>query len=202
MPCNHKFSTDLDISYTDWEVKTLFIGTFNPGWASCGNNYAPWFYGRTARNEFWSILPKAHNEPSLISGKREDWLKFCKTKGIAVTDIIKSLRNADENLREHREIICKFQDDDFASFDIELTNIPAILEQHPSIQQVCITRQTLGLIWNNCFAPTINWINANKPRKIKLLFLRSPSRGARKGVVGPFAEFVAVRWKQQGYTML
>ncbi len=201
MPCQHKFSADLDISYADWKVKTLFIGTFNPGWEICQNNYATWFYGRTARNEFWSILPKAHGEASLIAGNREEWLKFCKRNGIAITDIIKSLKDADESLRERRDIICKFKDDDFAQFDIEVTDIPTILEKHPNIKQVCITRQTLGRIWNNCFNEAFEWIHTNRDRNIKLLLLRSPYRGARKGVVGTFSEFVSSRWKEQGYTI-
>lgn len=199
MPCKHKFAADLDLGYVDWEVKTLIIGTFNPEWKSCKNNSAQWFYGRTTRNEFWSILPKVHGEPSLLTGHRSQWLEFCKRNGLAITDIIRSLKNADENVASHREVICKFKDDDFAQFDIEVTDIPSILEKHPSIKQLCLTRQTLGPIWNQCFADTFKWINSNRARNINSRFLRSPSRGARKGVVGPFADFVANRWKEQGY---
>jgi len=58
MACDHKFIEDLTIQYADWTVRTLFVGTFNPGWTEC-NNAAQWFYGRK-RNEFWCILPKIH----------------------------------------------------------------------------------------------------------------------------------------------
>ncbi|MEY4604366.1 MAG: hypothetical protein RIT43_1658, partial [Bacteroidota bacterium] len=68
MPCNHKFIKDLQLQYVDWEVKTLFIGTFNPEWEECASNYAQWFYGRTQRNDFWCILPTVHGTNSLISG--------------------------------------------------------------------------------------------------------------------------------------
>lgn len=30
MACNHKFENDLQLQYVDWDVKTLFIGTFIP----------------------------------------------------------------------------------------------------------------------------------------------------------------------------
>jgi hypothetical protein len=51
MSCDHRFKTDLMIEYADWDVHTLFIGTFNPCWES-KNNYANWFYGRTSNNGF------------------------------------------------------------------------------------------------------------------------------------------------------
>ncbi len=198
MPCNHKFSNDLLIDYVDWEVHTLFIGTFNPCWQSCNNN-ASWFYGRTSRNEFWCILPKIHENISLINGNRTIWLEFCRRNSLAITDILASLNDADEDDIEHKKSICNFKDDELNQFENTITDIPRILETHLTIKQVCITRQGLPIFWHECFEDTLNWIQNNPARNISIRFLRSPSRGARRGVVGNFCDFIANRWMEQGY---
>lgn len=197
MPCNHKFINDLQLQYVDWEVKTLFIGTFNPEWEVCLNN-AQWFYGRTQRNDFWCILPTVHNANSLIGGDRNIWIDFCRENSLAITDVIESI-DADINNEEHRVAICNFKDEEFVNFEFTLNNITRILDSHPSINQICITRQTLGDFWEECFMDTIQYIDHHPERNIELKLLRSPSRGARKGVVGNFCQFVADRWIAQGY---
>ncbi len=199
MPCHHKFINDLQLQYVDWEVKTLFIGTFNPGWSVCPNNNADWFYGRTQRNEFWCILPTVHLEASLLNGNRNNWIDFCRKNNIAVTDILESINNADPANEAHKQAICRFKDDELAQFDVTINDIPAILENHPSIKQICVTRQTLPPFWENCFTNLVQYINQNPQRQIEVRYLRSPSRGARNGVVGPFCQFVAGRWIEQGY---
>lgn len=40
MPCNHKCIKDLQLEYVDWEVKSVFVGTFNPEWEKYASNYA------------------------------------------------------------------------------------------------------------------------------------------------------------------
>jgi hypothetical protein len=45
-------------------------------------------------------------------------------------------------------------------------------------------------------------IENHPERNIRIKYLRSPSRGARKGIVGIFCDFVANRWLEQGYEML
>ena len=96
MACEHKFIADLQLQYVDWEVKTIFIGTFNPDWKECANNNATWFYGRTQRNEFWEILPLIHKQPSLIDGDRNSWSEFCRKNKIAITDILSRINDADQ----------------------------------------------------------------------------------------------------------
>jgi hypothetical protein len=200
MSCNHKFINDLQLQYVDWEVKTLFIGTFNPEWNECQNNNAQWFYGRTQRNDFWCILPSIHGNESLIQGDRNLWIEFCRKNSIGITDIIESI-DADIQNASHRNAVCNFKDDELPNFEITLNNIPLILERHKSIKQICITRQTLIDFWEDCFIDTLQYIDQHPQRNIKLKLLRSPSRGARKGVVGNFCEFVARRWREQGYTL-
>ena len=195
MACNHKFMTDLALDYVDWSPKTLFIGTFNPEW-NLGNNYAEWFYGRTQRNSFWCILPNIFGEKSLLSGNRSAWISFCGKHQIAITDILVSI-NANEQNQKHREVISKFKDDDLEQFEVSINDIPALLKKFPSIKQVCITRQTLDGFWGTQLQETITFLN--KQHNIRLLPLRSPSRGARRGVVGDFCEFISKRWQEQGF---
>jgi hypothetical protein len=200
MACQHKFHKDLQLQYVDWEVKTLFIGTFNPGWQECPNNNADWFYGRTQRNEFWCILPTIHQMGSVLNGNRAAWIKFCSEHNIAITDILESIDNADPTIEEHRNIICKFKDDALEDFDVTVNDIPRILENHSNIKQICITRQQpLPDFWEDCFIDMYDYINKHPERAIQIKYLRSPSRGARKGVVGPFCNFVSARWLHQGY---
>lgn len=198
MPCNHKFINDLQLDYVDWNVKTLFIGTFNPGWIRCPNNYANWFYGRTNRNEFWKILPIIYHQEPLLNGNRNIWIEFCRQNEIAITDIIESI-DAEENNPEHLHIICRFRDDQLGNFNNTINDVPAILDKFKSIKQICITRQTLTPFVENCFADTFQYINNHPERNFILNRLRSPSRGAINGVVGEFGEFVAQRWLEQGY---
>jgi len=198
MSCVHKFFNDLQLQYVDWTPKTLFIGTFNPEWTECKNNYAEWFYGRTLHNEFWCILSKVYNQPSQISGNRSSWIEFCRKNNIAVTDILSSIE-VDVADEIQRAAVCKFKDDDIANFEVAVNNIPEILRNFPSIKQVCITRQTLSEFWEDCFMDTLQYRDCHLEQDISLKFLRSPSRGARKGVVGNFCDFVANRWVQQGF---
>jgi hypothetical protein len=200
MACVHKFINDLQLQYVDWKPKTLFIGTFNPGWSECQNNNANWFYGRTQRNEFWCILPTIHGHLSLLGGDRVIWIDFCRKNGIAVTDILEEIVDANPMDNEHRQIICKFKDDALEDFEVRINDIPRILENHKSIKQICITRQQpLPDFWDDCFIPLFQYLDENPQRQIEVKYLRSPSRGARRGVVGNFCDFIANRWVQQGY---
>lgn len=199
MACLHKFHDDLNLNYVDWEVRTLFIGTFNPGWPECANNTAEWFYGRTSRNAFWCILPKCHNHPSLLNGNRGVWIDFCSQYGLAITDIITELNTANPNNLVHQNRICSFKDEYLNQFQPVLTNIPRLLEKHPTINRIFITRKVMTNDMQTWLIPTMNWIQANPQRDIRLINLRSPSRGARRGIVGDFCETVKNIWIGQGY---
>ena len=178
MACEHKFINDLQLQYIDWKPKTLFIGTFNPIWKECENNYADWFYGRVSKNEFWCILPKIHINQSLINGNRKDWIEFCRKNHIAITDIIKSVPNANLQIEAHKKAICKFKDNDLANFEFEINNIPNILEKNKSIKQICITRKTLSAFWENCFQDLIEYVH--KHPEITLRFLSATPKSCRR----------------------
>jgi hypothetical protein len=200
MACNHKFIDDLQLQYVDWSPKTLFIGTFNPEWSECDNNNAQWFYGRIQRNEFWCILPKIFGHPSLLTYNRESWISFCRKNEIAITDILSTI-DAEIDNPSHLNAICKFKDDDISNFDVTVNSIPTILDAFPSIKQICITRMSFNEFWEDCFMDTIQYIQTHPERNLKLKYLRSPSRGARRGVTGNFCEFVSNRWIEQGFAI-
>jgi hypothetical protein len=46
----HQFKTS-SFSKPNWEIKLLFIGTFNPE----GGESVPYYYGRN-KNKFWELL--------------------------------------------------------------------------------------------------------------------------------------------------
>lgn len=197
MACNHRFQNDLQLGYANWEVRTLFIGTFNPAWLIPNNN-AEWFYGRVARNDFWGILPTIHTGETLSVKDPQQWKTFCQVHHIGITDIISSLVDAEESNPIHVEKVKKFRDQDLATFEILINNIPLILEQHPSIKQICLTRKTLPKPWKKLFQPTFDWVANHPERNIQIKLLRSPSRGARRGVTGNFTTFISNHWKEVG----
>ena len=198
MPCNHKFLEDLTIEYANWKVHTLFIGTFNPGWAECNNN-ANWFYGRVARNDFWCILPNIHEQISLINGNRNDWIDFCRRNNLAITDIITSLVNVDVNDPIHRQCVCKYTDAALAQITNTKTDVIQILELHPTIKQICFTFLHLPAFLTHWFDELNNWILNHPEREISVIFLYSPSRGARNGLIGSLCNAKRNRWLQDGY---
>ncbi|WP_146141494.1 hypothetical protein [Spirosoma oryzae] len=83
-----------------------------------------------------------------------------------------------------------------------MNNVPEILERHESIKQIVVTRQTTDTFWENCFHDTFSWIHQHPEREINVRRVRSPSRIARRGVVGDFCEFVANKWIEQHYSLL
>lgn len=100
MSCEHRF---LDELIPIWKIEYLFIGTFNPKWNKTNNN-ADYFYGRS-KNQFWCILPNVFNSPCLIAKTKEEKKAFLKKHKIGITDIIKSISNADESNEYHNELI-------------------------------------------------------------------------------------------------
>lgn len=122
---NHKFR------YTDLEVleqnpltgnyHLLIVGTFN---ADIPDNEAVWFYGRP-ENEFWCLLPRMMNDPTLHPIDRNEplvelsqvWRNYCREKRIIIVDIFKEVfpeihghgDNELDHLQEHEFIAFNFQ---------------------------------------------------------------------------------------------
>ena len=141
MACTHKFYNNLNLDNLNFKPETLIIGTFNPEWPL--DNYADWFYGRTNNNYFWNVLPRIYNEPSLSNENSNSWKNFCMDKKIAITDLIASINDAEQNNINHFNIISNFKDKEFESEfnDFEFTDIINLLKTHNRIKSVYFTRQ-------------------------------------------------------------
>jgi hypothetical protein len=175
MPCKHKFIDDLNLDNLGYDPTTLIVGTFNPSWPA--NNQAEWFYGRTARNYFWDVLPRLYGEASLINATHIEWKAFCKKYKIAITDLIFTIDDADEDNTVHQGLLGGFADNVIANDfnDYTFTDIVTLIQNHPSIDNVYLTRGN-DPFWNALWNPISLHCQANDKRCIKLV---TPSKNAR-----------------------
>jgi hypothetical protein len=73
---------------TDWKVKHLFLGTFNPE----GGKIVPYYYARE-KNLFWNILSHLFQEN--FNPYSADFFELLHKHGIACIDMIQSLEKID-----------------------------------------------------------------------------------------------------------
>lgn len=156
MACIHKFHQYLNLNNLDFEPTTLIVGTFNPGWDGLNNN-AGWFYGRThdehgnQNNNFWDVLPRLYNEPSLINANPQEWRQFCSRKQIGITDLIAKIEDANPNNPDHVQLMTGFADDDISNnfHDFDAVNLVRIVRRNPSISNIYVTRGISEAFWRN-----------------------------------------------------
>ena len=144
MPCLHKFYEELYLENISYKPETLIIGTFNPAWPE--TNHAQWFYGRTHNsngtqsNNFWDVLPRIYegDSASLIQATPLEWKNFCMRNKIAITDLIYSIDDADENNPLHISCLGTYDDKKIAELfsDHIPVNVNRILTKVTSIRYV------------------------------------------------------------------
>jgi hypothetical protein len=177
MVCLHKFADDLSLERLNFEPNTLIIGTFNPGWDKL-NNTATWFYGRTRNNYFWDVLPRVYGQPDLRLKNHHDWKAFCHRNNIAMTDLIHSIDDADDNNPDHIAYLSSYRDDliarQFKHFIY--VDIPGILARHKTIKHVYLTRSIKDVFWWRRWQPIVSYCERHG---IKAQTLLTPSGGAR-----------------------
>lgn len=177
MPCNHKFIDYLNLKRLDFEPTVLIVGTFNPTLSE--GNQAEWFYGRTRNNYFWDVLPSLYGVASLRKGATPtDWKQFCHNHKIAITDLITSIEDADENDPQHVKHLKGYRDSAIAHQfkDIKPTDIVGLLKQHPTIQHVYLTRQEGIPYFDGLWQPIEDYCRQTGVSAQKLL---TPSGNAR-----------------------
>ena len=206
MSCKHKFYNYLDIAGLNFEPTTLVVGTFNPEWPE--NNTADWFYGRTANNYFWDVLPRLYGEQSLINATPAEWKQFCHDKHIAITDLISSIDDAMPEDIKHSKILGGFSDDaiEHNFDDINYVNIVQLLRLHPTIKQVYFTRGLTDAFWRHLWNPVAHYCNRNDIRERKLL-TPSPDSALYQyeayntqnpGAQMPtLADYILMRWREE-----
>ena len=205
MPCDHKFKTYLELERIDFKPTSLIVGTFNPAWPAA--NTDEWFYGSTANNFFWDVLPRLYAEKSLINARPAAWKQFCQSKQIAITDIISSIDDAGNDNAEHIKILAGFADkaivynfDDFV-----FVNIVQVLQRHPSIKNVYFTRGITEAFWRHLWNPVMQYCSLNGLHERRLL---TPSANAlyqqgaynneNPGNMIPLLEdYILMKWQQE-----
>ena len=169
MPCENKFKSYLNLDRIDFLPKTLIVGTFNPAWPV--SNPAEWFYGRTANNFFWDVLPRLYHETSLINEAPGVWKQFCHNKKIAITDLICSIEDAEPDNPDHAKKLGGYSDNAIIhNFeDFGYINIVQLLKQHSTIENVYLTRGISDLFWRHLWNPVMHYCNHNNIYERKLL---------------------------------
>ncbi len=199
MACLHKFTEDLSLEHLRFQPTTLIIGTFNPGWDKL-NNPATWFYGRTRNNYFWDVLPRLHWQSSLRNAGIKEWKAFCHQNKIALTDLIYSIDDADENNPDHVAYLSSYRDDLITQYFKCFTyiDIPGILAKHKTIKHIFLTRSINGTFWRQRWQPIVNYCEKHS---IKAQTLLTPSGGARfqmpKDENLSLGDFILQEWQRK-----
>jgi hypothetical protein len=206
MPCNHKFKDQLNLTHLDYEPTTLIVGSFNPEWPA--SNTAEWFYGRTASNCFWDILPRLYGEASLIDATHVEWKQFCKEKQIAITDLISAIDDAEETNPEHAKMLGGFSDRaiEHNFEDFSYVNIVEILKQHPTIKNVYITRGVTDAFWRHIWNPVAHYCSTHKLHERKLLKPAGEDTSYQhqaynklhsENAIARLEDYLLMRWQQE-----
>lgn len=144
MACKHRFIEQL---FPDWELEYLFVGTFNPSWNFNNASQADYFYGRS-RNNFWCILPKVFGGESLKNNTLQHKLSYIKHKKIGITDIVKTVINADEQKQQDiKNLTSGFSDNILNRYELEFNteSIKTLIEKNSkTLKGVYLTRSTLN----------------------------------------------------------
>ena len=199
MVCIHKFARDLSLERLYFQPSTLVVGTFNPGWNHLINS-AGWFYGRTHNNYFWDVLPRIYGHASLREAPISVWKDFCRQNRIALTDLIASIDDANEDNPDHLAYIASFRDDLIARHFKRLTlvNIPQLLAQHDSIRQVYLTRGINDRFWRQLWQPVSSY---SQHHGIHCQNLLTPSGSARfcvpKDAGISLSDYIFKQWQEK-----
>jgi len=158
---------DLNLENLDFQPTTLIVGTFNPTWPE--NNQAQWFYGRTQNNYFWDVLPRLYGEQSLLNANPDEWKQFCSRHKIAITDLISCI--GDANRPENDAAMGGYSDERIANdfHEHNFVNIVALLEDHPTIKNVYLTRGNAPTFWARLWRPIRRYCNLQKLHENTLL---------------------------------
>lgn len=220
MACLHKFHDYLNLSkgyinpqldYLDFQPATLLVGTFNPSWPD--GNIAEWFYGRLRNNYTWDVLPRLFNHQHNLRIKphnnHNEWKSFCANNGVALTDIISCINDADPNNEEHQDVLRTYLDSSIADYfeDFTFTDIIGILDKFPSIQNVYLSRQDGIALFDEQWKFIEQYSIEHPERKMHIIKLLTPSASARFQIREykqahpndrtPLRNFIYSSWLQQ-----
>lgn len=213
MPCQHKFHSYLnlnkgylnpELNKLDFEPTTLIVGTFNPAWPL--TNEAEWFYGRTKNNYFWEVLPRVYGKESLINATHTEWKSFCYSNKIAITDLIFSIEEANEENKDHLKMMGGYSDSAIKGFkNNKETGIVSVLTEHPNISNVYLTRGIGDTYWKKLWKPIKDYCELHN-KSCKTLLTPSGYAFYQHGSwnknnphakIDKLEDFILKRWKEQ-----
>lgn len=182
MACQHRFlgKHQPNSLLPNWEFDYLFIGTFNPAWNFNTGESAPYFYGRTRNNYFWDLVPDIWDNRKMRKSNANEWETFLQQKRIGITDIIKVIQDADNNIQQHIDWLqdksdtglVKFQNIEWNTTEI----LPIINTAEKKLKGIFITNQKAP---DNIEAQIQIIEQAALQNNIPFVRLITPSGGAR-----------------------
>ena len=89
----HQFSNQNELYFPSWEIKHLFLGTFNPE----GGEIVNYYYGRP-KNQAWPLLSEIFKME--LNPNRADFFRLLKEKKIACMDLIHSVEYEQEKMNQ------------------------------------------------------------------------------------------------------
>lgn len=186
---DHKFRySDLEVledNPQQGKYHLLVVGTFN---AAIEDNEASWFYGRP-ENEFWCLLPRMMNEPTLHPVDRDEpveeltalWKQFCRDKKIIIVDFFKAVHkeltnHSDKELKELNE-------NEYTAFDFK--------KAFASAQFDAVLFTWVGMDNNRLTLLKNQYIDFFEPKGSRIMHLLTPSLAYAKP-----RNFKLAQWKR------
>lgn len=187
MKIEHQFLNE-NYFIPNWEVKFLFIGTFNPN----GGEKVKYFYGRKA-NYLWNVLSKIFEDEfnPYKEDKSKNFFKIISKHGIACVDLIKFV-DFDENKFDKSRILGKgYKDSSIINTKVERSyNTEAILNlinKYPNIKVFSTWGRGSNLKeWKNEVEQIPNLVN-----------LVSPSRAAKVPKGERKFDYIINKWAEK-----
>lgn len=187
---DHKFrKSDLEFLENNppsGKFHLLVVGTFN---ASIEGNNATWFYGRP-ENEFWCLLPRMMNEPTLHPVDRDEpieelnglWKQFCVDKQIIIVDLFKAVH---KELTNHSDKeLEQLNEDEYTPFDFETAFADT------QFDTVLFTWK--GMARNRLTVLKNQYIESFQPKGSRILHMLTPSLAYSKPRI-----YKLKQWRQQ-----
>jgi len=151
--------------------------------------------------------PRLYGVESLINGTPEEWKAFCKKHKIALTDLIRIIDDANEDNLEHHQLLRGYADNVIANdFNVyTFTDIVGLLQNHPKIENVYLTRGTGETFWRRLWRPVVQYSNHHNKYERKLL---TPSRYAfyqhgrhnnqyPNDIIPLLNDFIFIKWENE-----
>ncbi len=170
----------------DWNIKHLFLGTFNPA----GGEYVRYYYGRR-KNQTWPVLAKIFEDDRLMHKSEDsDFFNSLKENGIACMDLIK---NIEFNETEKECILGRgYSDSKIINNEVKREYLIDEILRVIEANKECVVYST----WGNG-SNLIDWVKHMQliSQKVDIVKLVSPSLVARVPKGEKKVEYIERSWE-------